>query len=76
MIKIGLWASLASVPVVIVFYILLLMAGDEHDFVESTTAQDLISFFCLSVGLVVYAFEVFTLVWLYRYGDHLPFKKA
>lgn len=76
MIKIGLWASLASVPVVIVFYVVLLVAADEHDFAESTTSQDIISFFCLSLGLVVYAFEIFTLVWLYRFGNHLPLKKA
>lgn len=71
-IKIGLWTSLGLIPLFIMLYIPLFVTAGENDLVESTTAQDIISFFALCVGLVVYAFEIFSLIWLYRNAKSLP----
>lgn len=72
LIKIALWADLALIPLAILLFLPLVFVADKRDWAESTTAQDLIGFAVFCGGLIVFAFEILSLVWLYRNGNALP----
>lgn len=83
-VRLALWLGLGSVALFILCYgVLGGIAGGLGgqpfvDFAEqtATTAQDLISFASLIVGLAELAFQIVAFVWLYRNAKSLPFTET
>lgn len=60
----------------IVLLIILLAVAAETDTAETTPAEEVISFFMLTIGVASFAFEVAAVIWLTRYARTLPLTRS